>query len=326
MRNFFIYITIAGFFSAILMQEMPLANNLANVELRTSGQMVRGDYLSFFQNLKSADHLARTLIDLKFTLPSLFDENHVLAYYGHPNSKIMGIVGRHSLPELGERVKKTSEKYDTLNGKKGVIPAIYLIYGTCQPGGEINIMKRKQVEEYIEYAYQNGMLVYLDHQIGKYSIESAVKELLPFLKYPNVHLALDPEWRTDKPMRVIGHVTAEELNMVQKMMRDYMIQNGIPGKRQLVFHQFNPRMVRNIANVRCDFDPVILVHVTSGWGTPQAKISTHARNARATNIPYKGFKLWYFFSNRQGVHYDWPLMTPEQVLALDPEPNLVIYQ
>ncbi len=281
---------------------------------------------NFLQDVTTGRQIYTSLLDARFTSPTLFDDNYILAYYGHPNSRIMGIVGRHPRNELGEKLRKTAEKYKAVSDRKGVIPAIYLVYGTCQPGGNINIMKRGQVQSYIDYAYKNGMLVYLDHQIGKYTPEQAINELLPFLKYPNVHLAIDPEWRTARPMKVLGHITADELNNVQRIMKDYIIANNIPGKRQLVFHQFNAKMVSNIKSVRSDYDPVLLVHTTSGWGTPSAKISTHARNAQAANIPIKGFKLWYFYTRRPGVHYDIPLMTPEQVLSLDPEPRLIIYQ
>ena len=261
-----------------------------------------------------------------FTSPTLFDDNTVIAYYGHPNSKIMGIVGRHSKEEIISMVKKTSKKYDSQNGNKGVVPAIYLVYGTAQPGGEIITMNFDMVMSYIESAYKNGVLIYLDHQIGRYSPIDAMNELLPFLKYPNVHLALDPEWRTDRPMKEVGHLTADELNEIQKTMREYIISKDIRGKRQLVFHQFLDKMVHDITAVSSDYDPVLLVHNTSGWGPPSLKIATHTRNAKAINIPYKGFKLWYFYSNSPGVHYDNPLMTPEQVLNLDPKPGLIIYQ
>ena len=55
-------------------------------------------------------------------------------------------------------------------------------------------------------------------------------------------------------------------------------------------------------------------------------MSTHERNALTVNIPEKGFKLWYYYSSKKGVHFDRPLMTPEQVLGLRPEPGLIIYQ
>lgn len=262
----------------------------------------------------------------RFLSPTLFRDNHIVAYYGHPQSKIMGIVGRHPVDELGELLKEAAASYDRVNGDKGVVPAIYLIYGTCQPGGEINRINPKLLDKYIEYTITNGMLLYLDHQIGKYKIEEAMSELLPYLKYPNVHLAFDPEWHTTRPMREVGHVTGVEVNSAQKLMKDYMLKNGIPGKRQLVFHQFNPKMLQNREQVTATFDPVILVHTTSGWGPPDNKISTHDRNALTVNIPNKGFKLWYYYSSRKGVHFDNPIMTPEQVLSLRPEPGLIIYQ
>ncbi|MBM7613612.1 SH3 domain-containing protein [Alkaliphilus hydrothermalis] len=261
-----------------------------------------------------------------FTSPSLFEDNTVIAYYGHPNSKIMGIVGRHPKEELISLLKKTSEKYDAQNGDLGVVPAIYLVYGTVQPGGEINTINFDLMMSYIEEAYKNGVLVYLDNQMGKYAPVDAMKELLPFLKYPNVHLALDPEWRTNKPMKEVGHLTASEINEVQQTMRDYMVANDIQGKRQFVFHQFLDTMIHDITEVASNYDPVLLVHNTSGWGPPEGKVATHTRNSKATNIPYKGFKLWYFYSNKAGVHFDNPLMTPEQVLNLNPKPGLVIYQ
>lgn len=261
-----------------------------------------------------------------FTSPTLFDDNTIVAYYGHPNSKIMGIVGRHSKEEIIPMVKKTSKEYDSQNSDKGVIPAIYLVYGTAQPGGEISTINFDLMMSYIESAYKNGTLIYLDHQIGKNSPIDAINELLPFLKFSNVHLALDPEWRTDRPMKEVGHLTAAELNEIQKTMREYIISKEIRGKRQLVFHQFHDKMVRDIKAVSSNYDPVLLVHNTSGWGPPSVKIATHTRNAKAVNIPYKGFKLWYFYSNSPGVHFDNPLMTPERVLNLNPKPGLIIYQ
>lgn len=261
-----------------------------------------------------------------FTSPTLFEDNTVVAYYGHPNSKIMGIVGRHSKEELISLVQKTSEKYDALNGDKGVIPAIYLVYGTVQPKGEINMMNYDLLMPYIEEAYKNGILVYLDHQMGKHSPINSLNEILPFLKFPNVHLALDPEWRTNKPMKEVGHLTGNELNEIQQTMREYIVSNKITGKRQFVFHQFIEKMIHGIETVSSNYDPVLLVHNTSGWGPPEGKIATHAKNSKATNIPYKGFKLWYFYSDKPGVHFDDPLMTPKQVLDLDPKPGLIIYQ
>ncbi|MBN2079236.1 MAG: hypothetical protein JW838_09740 [Spirochaetes bacterium] len=284
------------------------------------------DTRPFFEESPSGNVIYDIMLESMYTAPGAISGNYIVAYYGHPKSRIMGIVGRHPKEELAGMVKKTASDYASLKPQRGALPAFYLIYGTCQPKGEINLMKREMVEAYIRYAYANGILVYLDHQIGRYSVEHAMDQLLPFLHYPNVHLALDPEWRTTRPMREIGSIDARELNEAQRRMRDYMVAHGIRGRRHLVIHQFHAKMIRNRSRVRSDYDPVILVHATSGWGTPERKSATHERNALAANMPHKGFKLWYYCSDKKGVHYDNPLMTPSQVVGLRPEPGLIIYQ
>ncbi|HRX16227.1 MAG TPA: hypothetical protein P5123_07935 [Spirochaetota bacterium] len=254
-----------------------------------------------------------------------FTQNHVIAYYGHPRSKMMGILGRYPIDELAKRLTKTASKYDAANGNKGVVTAFYLIYGVCHPKGEIGHMNDALVEKYIKFAQENGMLVFLDHQIGKYSVDYAVKKLLPFLKYPNVHLAIDPEWRTLKPMKEIGSIYAHELNDAQKLMRDYMLENGIKGYRMLVVHQFKPVMIKQRDSVKANYDPVVLIHNADGFGSPGAKRSAYQQNSYAKNMPFKGFKLFYY-SGYKGAGFDKPLMTPEQVLKLKPEPCIIMYQ
>ena len=262
-----------------------------------------------------------------FTSPTLFVSNHILAYYGHPNSKYMGILGRYSKTALQKKLLTEAGNYDNTNGSKGVVPALYVIYATVQPGGTLGYLNNKQLQSYIDFTYSNKMLLYLDHQIGKYGPVNALKKLLPFLKYPHVHLAIDPEWRTDRPMKVVGHVTGPELNQLQTIMHDYMATNKIKGIRQLVFHQFKYQMVRQRSKIHCDYSNVLLVHSTSGWGPPKVKRSTHKFNSEATNMPYKAFKLWYDPGMRaKGLHYDSPLMSPASVLSLQPQPGLIIYQ
>jgi len=149
--------------------------------------------------------------------------------------------------------------------------------------------------------------------------------MLPYLKYPNVHLALDPEWRTLKPLIEIGSVTADEINRAQQVMEDYIIQNNIPGERMLVIHQFNYIMIKNRGAVKADFSRVRLVHCADGFGHPGMKRDSYAYNALAENIPVKGFKLFYNFGI-PGAGYDDPLMTPKQVYELVPRPYVIMYQ
>jgi hypothetical protein len=256
---------------------------------------------------------------------SILLNNDILAYYGHPNSRNMGILGRHTLEELDEMLTALAAEYEAVSGGRKIQKAFYLIYGTVWPEGEIGILRNEIVMRYINYGLENDMLVFLDHQIGRYDPVDSLKRMLPFLQYPNVHLALDPEWRTSKPMVDFGHVTGQEMNTAQQVMEDYLIDNDLPGERMLVVHQFNSMMIRNRSAIRTDFDRVRFIHCMDGIGSPQLKRDSYAYNALATNMPLKGFKLFYNLGI-PGAGFDNPMMTPSEVYALNPRPYVIMYQ
>lgn len=261
----------------------------------------------------------------KFARLPIIAGKQVIAFYGKPGSVSMGILGEYSKENLAPLLEGYARLYDQNNGPLGVVPAFHIVYGTVWPEGEIGLLKSSVVEEYVKFAAERGWAVILDHQIGKYSVEEAVRALLPFLRYPNVHLALDPEWRTPRPMKEIGTISGDEINTAQKMIDDYLRDNGLPGIRLLVVHQFTAKMISGRESVRADFDRVVLVHNADGFGSPALKRQSYAFNALATNMPVKGFKL-FFQSKVPGAGSDVPLMKPEDVLALDPLPLLIMYQ
>jgi hypothetical protein len=241
--------------------------------------------------------------------------NDILAFYGHPNSTQMGILGRYSKDELYDQLTSLATQYDALNGSnKGVIKAFYIIFGTVWPGGDIGIIGKDTVTSWIQYAQSHNMIVFLDHQIGKYDPATCLAQMFPYLKYPNVHLALDPEWRTTKPMEEIGSISADELNACQKAMSDYIQRNKL-GERLLVVHQFNYKMITSRSAVRNNYPGVHPVLCADGFGSPHLKRDTYAYIALAKNLPLKGFKLFYDFKI-PGAGIDDPLLTPEQVVAL----------
>jgi len=309
------------------------------------------------------------------------DGNRILAFYGKPGAKSMGILGEYPKEEVANLllgyaklyadalVAKTDAQAPTLaiasgtqaanqgnpsaqpvaasmpdastapeispdaspapttppGPASGVIPAFYIVYGACWPGGDIGYLRDSVVREWIDYAASQGILVFLDHQIGRFGVDEAMKRLLPWLVYPNVQLALDPEWRTENPMRQIGSISADELNQAQSMMSDYLHAQGLEGDRILVVHQFTDKMIVDRGKVRADWPGVTLIHTSDGFGSPSLKRNAYAWNAKAKNMPLKGLKL-FFKSEVPGAGFDDPLLTPEQVLDLVPPPELIIYQ
>ena len=256
---------------------------------------------------------------------SLLLNNDILAYYGHPNSRNMGILGRYTMDELNTMLDELAEEYKAVSGGRGIIKAFYIIFGTVWPEGEIGIINSNTLTRYIEFGLENDILVFIDHQIGRYDPVDSLKRMLPWLRYPNVHLALDPEWRTSRPMREFGHITGEEINVAQQTMENYIIDNNLPGERFLVIHQFHYSMIRNRGEVRSDFNRVRLVHCMDGIGRPSVKRDTYDFNALATNMPIKSFKLFYNFGI-PGAGFDNPIMTPKEVFELSPRPYIIMYQ
>jgi hypothetical protein len=187
--------------------------------------------------------------------------------------------------------------------------------------------------KWIAYAAERDMIVFLDHQIGRYDPVESLKEMLPDHKNPNVPLAHDPQMRTETPMENIGSVTADEINRAQTIMEQYLIENNLPGERLLVLHQFKPWMIdetqidaatgKPVTVDTASFSHVRLVHCADGWGNPAQKKGTYNSNAAVgPKIPVKGFKLFY----KHGNQYDEPLLSPADVYALTPRPRVIMYQ
>jgi hypothetical protein len=61
---------------------------------------------------------------------SLLLNNDILAFYGHPRSERMGILGRYSIEELDKRLTKLAGEYEAESGGRKVLKAIYIIFGT----------------------------------------------------------------------------------------------------------------------------------------------------------------------------------------------------
>ncbi len=85
----------------------------------------------------------------------------------------------------------------------------------------------------------------------------------------------------------------------------------------LVIHEFDDRMFSGKDEIVA-YPMVDLVWDADGFGGPGAKIGDYQQYAREPGYEYGGFKLFY--------NYDTPLMTPSQVIGLEPLPAFVVYQ
>jgi hypothetical protein len=260
-----------------------------------------------------------------FRPASVLENQMVVAFYGQPSSTKMGILGEQGLEESKRKLDETIKTWEAVSGGKTVLAAFHLIFATCYPDANVGLLTQATVLRYVEFAAENNMIVILDHQLGLYSIEAAMNSMLPYLKYPNVHLAIDPEWKTPNPGIELGTITAAEVNKAEQMMDDYLAAENLPGKRMLILHQFHAKMISARDTVRSDFPRVDLVHHADGFGPPQLKLDTYKFLAGMKNLPVKGFKL-FLPKSWKSKGMDIPLLTPAQVMALAPQPVYISYQ
>jgi hypothetical protein len=255
-------------------------------------------------------------------LPSNYDM--IVAFYGRPGSKALGILGHYPLEKVFDEVKVYAAKYEkALDGTRHVTPGLEIIYemATVSPGAKgdhVLTLPEKKVLAYIEAAKKNHAVVILDVQLGKKSPAESIKPLLKYLHYDNVHLAIDPEFYVGnlsvRPGKKIGSISGEQINEAQKLMSDYLKTQNIPEDKILVVHSFTEHMVTNKKAVKYH-DKIHVILNLDGHGSPSLKVKIYNglyTENRAAKIS-GGFKLFF--------KQDHPMMTPKQVLGLEPVGN-----
>ena len=256
---------------------------------------------------------------------SYLESAQVVSFYGHPNAPALGALGLGDPAEVADEIDRWAGRYDRLNGERDVISAFHVITAVSQshptPDGTwLGRLSAPRIAEYVEVARERGMLVFLDIQIGWSDSLTEVELLEPFLREPFVHVALDPEFATlhtgIRPGLVIGSMTGDEVNDVQRYLAGLVQAEGLPPKILMV-HQFTPRMLRDRDAVE-DFEDVDLSIDMDGFGLARIKVAGYDAFAVTEPSERPAFKLFF--------DYDTPVMTPEQVQGLDPPPDLIIYQ
>jgi len=248
----------------------------------------------------------------------------LVTYYGHPYDDRMGILGEYDPEVMIQKLKAQTAAYTAADPSRPGICSIELIASVAQgsPGADGLYIARtptKEIEKFSQLAEKHGCLLLLDIQMGYDTIQNDVKPLLPFLQKPYVHLAIDPEFHVKRgqiPGESFGSVTSGEVAWAMQTLGDLVRANNLPDKI-IVLHQFREDMLPDKGNIK-PMPNVDLVLMMDGWGLPTAKIANYNAFVRDEPIQYGGLKLFY----RQ----DDPLLTPEEVVKLDPIPLVIIYQ
>jgi hypothetical protein len=240
----------------------------------------------------------------------------------------MGILGELPPEQMLERLDREVEAWSAADPSTPVRPALHMIavMATGHPGpdGKHRLrLPHAAIEQVLSWAERRGAIVFLDIQPGHSTVEAELRHLLPYLEHPDVHLALDPEWRMQGkavPGTRIGTMRAAEVNHAIDALARLVDEHDLPPK-VLVVHRFTRAMLPDAENVREDPRVQVVLHM-DGWGPPSTKIDSYRSWVARAPIPFKGFKLFYKNDRRNGSR----MMTPAEVLALSPVPLYIQYQ
>ncbi len=141
---------------------------------------------------------------------------------------------------------------------------------------------------------------------------------------PQVHLAIDPEFAMhngQKPGTYIGSFDATDINYAANYLAKLVKDNNLPPKI-LVVHRFTEDMVTHYKNIT-PLPEVQIVMDMDGWGIQARKLNTYRQVIQLEPVQFTGFKLFYKNDYREKGS---SMLTPAQVMNLQPQPSFIQYQ
>lgn len=254
----------------------------------------------------------------------------VIAYYGNLYSKQMGILGELPEKEMLEKLQGEVDKWEAADTATPVQPALHYIAVTAQQapgaGGKYRLrMPFAQIDKVLAMAEKINAIVFLDIQVGLSNLETEVPQLEKYLKMPNVHLGIDPEFSMKTghaPGKVVGTFDAADINFTIDYLAKLAKENNLPPKI-LVIHRFTGPMVTNSSQIKPQPEVQVVMHM-DGWGEAERKIGTYKRYIYPQPVQFTGFKIFYKNDTKKVNRTE--VMQPEQLLKLKPQPMYIQYQ
>lgn len=275
---------------------------------------------------------APTLWPVKTVYPNdgaLLPFNRIVAYYGNLYSTKMGVLGEYPENEMLTKLQSEVKKWETADPSTPVIPALHYIAVVAQgsPGKDGKYKSRMpftEIDKVIAMAEKINALVFLDIQVGFSTAQVEVPLLEKYLKLPNVHLGLDPEFSMKNgipPGKVVGTYDATDINFSAEYLATLVRENTLPPKI-LIVHRYTQKMVTNYQNIQ-PLPEVQIVMDMDGWGGMAKKIGTYNKVIYNEPVQFTGFKLFY---KNDVLDTTSHMMTPAEVLNLRPKPLYIQYQ
>lgn len=265
---------------------------------------------------------ARTVDEYEWP-EKVFEDERVIAYYGNHLTSLLGVLGETGPEAAVGRVKRQAALFDAPD--KSARGAFEMIVTVAQrsaglDGNYSHPSNLDDVSRWIDIAERERLHVILDIQPGRSDFLTESKRYESLLLRPNVHLALDPEWRMkpwQRPGQTVGQVSAAEVNQVGAWLSNLVVENDLPEK-MFILHQFQTRMITDRDDVLDRPGLATVIHA-DGFGGRAIKQQTYSI-IKVDPPFYNGFKLF--------IDEDTRIYQPSEVLQFSPNPvpDLVTYQ
>ena len=253
----------------------------------------------------------------------------IVAFYGNLYSKRMGILGELPPKELWKKLNGEVKAWEKADSTTRVQPAIHYIAivasGTPGKDGKFRTrMPEHQIDSALSIARMGDAIVFLDVQVALSDVKTEVPTLEKYLKMPQVHLGIDPEFSMKeghRPGTKIGTMDATDVNFCSDYLAKLVKENNLPPKI-LIVHRFTQGMLRNYKNIKLHPEVQVVVNM-DGWGEPVLKRSTYKLYVYKEAVQFTGFKLFYKNDLKKAPHV---MLTPQDLLKLKPQPIYIQYQ
>jgi len=260
---------------------------------------------------------------------SILPGKRIVAFYGNPLSKKLGALGNIPKDEMLRRLKAEVARWQAADPATPVQPALHLIavvaQGTAGTAGKYRmIIPDAIVNQVYGWAREINAVLFIDIQTGHDDIRTLLPRFEWLLKNPDVHLGIDPEFNLIKsgalPGKKIGTYDASDINYVSGYLKGLVNKYKLPPKI-LIVHRFTKNGVTNARRIIVHPEVQFVMNM-DGWGAPWLKRDSYRSYVVTEPVQFTGFKLFFHNDTKKGN----PLLTPKEVLRLNPKPIYIQYQ
>ena len=258
---------------------------------------------------------------------SLLPAKRIIAFYGNPLSKRMGILGEFEPDEMLSKLDAEVAEWNKLDPAHPVQPALHLIAVVAQGAkgrdGKYRLrMDSALIEKVYGWAKRKNAVLFVDVQVGHSTLQSELPWLERFLMRPDVHLGIDPEFSMkDTPLapgKKIGTYDAADVNYAIKYLGELVDKYKLPPK-VLVVHRFTRKGVTNTSDIKLDSRVQVVMHM-DGFGAPWLKRDSFYSYIKKDPVQFAGWKQFSKLRN------DNPLTPRSEILRLWPAPLYIQLQ